>query len=370
MLALAGTYALIGLGVGLTGANIQPYLQNVWVLGAFAILLALLALAMLGVFELRMPAALGRGLQQVQQRVPGGNYVGAAVLGALGALIATPCVSPALVGALLYIADTGEPARGALSLFGMGLGLGLPLLAFGAAQGRFVPKSGPWMTGVRAVFGFLLLALAIWMLDRVVPGRLVLLLSGMWLIAIGVWLRALDPLPADGGGAQRAGKGFGFGALIYGAVLLAGSAMGGARLLQPWPLGGGTGAPAASEKAYAGAAVATVAELQRELDAARGTAAVLYVHADWCVTCRELEASTFSDAAVQRALSGLVRLSADVTANDAGHRRLMEHLNLFGPPGLVLYDAQGEEMRALRVVGYVDAARLAGLLAELAPPPA
>ena len=369
VLGLASVYALLGLGVGLTGANIQPYLQNIWVLGAFSVVLVLLALGMFGAFELRLPAALDQGLQRINRSVPGGSYVGAAVLGALAALIATPCVSPALVGALLYIADAGDPARGALSLFGMGLGLGLPLLAFGAAQGRFLPKSGAWMVGVRAVFGFLLLALAIWMLDRVVPGRLVLMLSGMWLIAVGVWLRALDPLPRPDDGVARAGKGFGFAALIYGAVLLSGGAMGGERLLQPWPLGAG-GASAPAEKAYSADSVSTVAELQRALQDARGRPAMLYVYADWCVTCRELEAFTFPDEAVQRALSGVVRLGADVTDNNTGHRRLLEHLNLFGPPGLVFYDATGAEARALRVVGYVDAERLVGMLARLGAPPA
>lgn len=159
-------------------------------------------------------------------------------MGALAALIATPCVSPALVGALIYIADVGDAARGALSLFGLGLGLGLPLLAFGALEGRFLPRSGPWMTGVRGLFGLLLLALAVWMLDRVIPGRVTLILAGLLLIGTGVWLHALDPLPDISRVASRLGKGLGVALLVYGVVLLSGGAMGGDRLLHPWNVPG------------------------------------------------------------------------------------------------------------------------------------
>ena len=376
VLAMASVYALMGLGVGLTGANLQPYLQNVWVIGSFSVLLFVLALTMFGLIELRLPHAVRQRIHSVQQGIPGGRYVGAVAMGALAALIATPCVSPALVGALIYIADVGDAARGALSLFGLGLGLGLPLLAFGALEGRFLPRSGPWMTGVRGLFGLLLLALAVWMLDRVIPGRVTLILAGLLLIGTGVWLHALDPLPDISRVASRLGKGLGVALLVYGVVLLSGGAMGGDRLLHPWnvpgqhvvsSLAGTEEVVPASRKPFGGREVRNMEDLKRELGQGRGSPAVVYFHAEWCVTCNELNAFTFPDPAVQEALAETVRLSVDITENNDDHQELLGYYGLFGPPGILFFDREGREVRALRITGYVDTEGMLGILARLDP---
>lgn len=359
VLAMSAAYALLGFGVGLTGANLQPYLQNAWVIVPFVGVLALLALAMFGVVELRLPPALRARLDRVHRRARGGSYLGAAALGMLAALVAAPCVSPALVGALLHIADTGSAARGAASLFGLGLGLGLPLLAVGAFEGRFLPRSGPWMARVRAFFGVLLLLLAVWMLDRVVPGPVTLVLGGLLLIGVGMALRAIDPLPAAAGMAARLGKGAGFALLVYGAVLVAGGAMGSGSVLRPWSATGAE-APAAAVADFA--PIKTVEDLERELRAAAGRPVLVDFYADWCVTCQELEAFTFPDPEVRARLERFVLLRADVTANDAADRALLAHLGLFGPPAILLYAADGAELRGLRTVSYLPPARFAALL--------
>lgn len=360
VLAMSAAYAVLGFGVGLTGANLQPYLQNAWVIVPFVGVLALMALAMFGVVELRLPQALRARLDRVHRCARGGSYAGAAMMGMLAALVAAPCVSPALVGALLHIADTGSAARGAASLFGLGLGLGLPLLAVGAFEGRFLPQSGPWMVRVRAFFGVLLLLLGVWMLDRVVPGPVTLVLGGLLLIGVGMALRAIDPLPAAAGMPARLGKGAGFALLVYGAVLVAGGAMGSGSVLRPWS---GTAAePAAAVADFT--PVKTVADLERELRAAAGRPVLLDFHADWCVACRELEAFTFPDPEVRARLERFVLLRADVTANDAADRALLAHLGLFGPPAILLYAPDGEELRGLRTVSYLPPARFAALLDE------
>ena len=359
VLAMSSAYALLGFGVGLTGANLQPYLQNAWVIVPFVGVLALMALAMFGVVELRLPQALRARLDRVHRRARGGSYAGAAAMGMLAALVAAPCVSPALVGALLHIADTGSAARGAVSLFGLGLGLGLPLLAVGAFEGRFLPRSGPWMARIRAFFGVLLLLLAVWMLDRVVPGPVTLVLGGLILIGVGMALRAIDPLPAEAGAAARLGKGAGFALLVYGAVLVAGGATGSGSVLRPWSA---TVAerPAAAVADFA--PIKTVDDLERELRAAAGRPVLVDFYADWCITCQELEAFTFPDPEVRARLERFVLLRADVTANDAADRALLAHLGLFGPPAILLYAADGEELRGLRTVSYLPPARFAALL--------
>ncbi len=359
VLAMAATYALLGVAIGLTGSNLQAAMQNAWVIGGFVLILALLALAMFGAYELRLPVAWTNRLARTGHNFKGGSFWGAGTMGFLGALIASPCVSPPLVGALVHIADTGSPVRGGISLFGLGLGLGLPLLAFGAFEGRFLPKSGPWMVRIKAVFGVLLLALGIWMLDRVVPAQVTLALSGLLLLTVGVFLRALDSLPPEAGPLARLGKGVGLALLIFGAVLLVDAARD--ALWHP------VDADYAASSSMADAPlpfrpIKTRADLDRELARAAGQPVLVDFYADWCVTCQEIEAFTFSDAEVQARMRRFVLLRADVTANDDTDKALLASLGLFGPPAILFYAADGAEMRGLRTVSYVPAERFAAQL--------
>ncbi len=364
VLAMATTYAMLGIIIGLTGANLQAYMQNVWVIGGFVLILLLMALSMFGVYDFRMPADLQNFLHQVGERFVGsGSYLSAAVMGLLGALVASPCVSPPLVGALVHIADTGNPVRGAVSLFGMGLGLGLPLLAFGTFEGRFMPHSGPWMVRVKAVFGVLLLALSIWMLDRVVPGQVTLGLSGLLLLLLGMILHAVESLPPDANTMSRLGRGVGLAFLIYGGVLLVGAATGGDSLVRPWAHF--TNPSESVESSVDFHPIKTVADMNRELASARGQPVLVDFYADWCVTCHELEAFTFSDPDVQARMRRFALLKADVTANDEDDKELLESLGLFGPPAILFYAPDGEELRAYRTVSYVPAPQFAMMLDEV-----
>ena len=363
VLAMATTYAVLGVIIGLTGANLQAYMQNIWVIGGFVLILILLALSMFGVYDFRMPAILHNFLHQVGERFVGsGSYLSAGVMGLLGALVASPCVSPPLVGALIHIADTGSALRGGISLFGMGLGLGFPLLVFGGFEGRFMPHSGPWMVRVKAVFGVLLLALSIWMLDRVVPGQMTLTLSGLLLVGLGMILRAIDPLAPDAGTLSRLGKGAGLAFLLYGGVLLVGAATGGDSLLRPWAQFTSASGPVAPLPEFR--PIKTVEDLDRELTAAGGQPVLVDFYADWCVTCHELDAFTFSDPEVQARMRRFTLLRADVTANDGDDQKLLSSLGLFGPPAILFYAADGKELRVFRTVSYVPAEQFAARLDE------
>ena len=364
VLAMATTYAMLGIIIGLTGANLQAYMQNAWVIGGFVLILLLMALSMFGVYDFRMPAGLHNFLHQVGERFVGsGSYLSAAVMGLLGALVASPCVSPPLVGALIHIADTGNPVRGAVSLFGMGLGLGLPLLAFGTFEGRFMPHSGPWMVRVKAVFGVLLLALSIWMLDRVVPGQVTLGLSGLLLLLLGMILHAVESLPPDANALSRLKRGVGLAFLIYGGVLLVGAATGGDSLVRPWAHF--TNPSESVESSVEFRPIKTVTDLDRELASAKGQPVLVDFYADWCVTCHELDAFTFSDPEVQARMRRFTLLKADVTANDEDDKELLESLGLFGPPAILFYAPEGGELRAFRTVSYVPAPQFAMMLDEV-----
>ncbi len=368
VLAMASTYAGLGVIIGLTGANLQAYMQNAWVIGAFVGVLLLMALSMFGVYDFRMPAALHNVLHRAGERFAGGgSNLSAAVMGLLGALVASPCVSPPLVGALIHIADTGNPVHGAVSLFGMGLGLGLPLLAFGTFEGRVMPRSGPWMVRVKAVFGVLLLALSIWMLDRVVPGQVTLGMSGLLLVLLGMILHAVEPLAVDASTLSRLGKGVGLAFLIYGGVLLVGAATGGDSLMRPWEqFTSSSGEPSgAAESSVAFRPIKTVADLDRALADAKGQPVLVDFYADWCVTCHELEAFTFSDPEVQARMRRFTLLKADVTANDGDDQALLESLGLFGPPAILFYAPEGKELRAFRTVSYVPAPQFARMLDDV-----
>ncbi len=362
VLAMASTYAVLGVAIGLTGANLQAYMQDPWIIAAFVVILIAMALSMFGVYEMRFISVLNTRVHELSQRVGGGNYVGAVIMGALGALIASPCVSPPLVGALLHIAHEGGAVRGAVSLFSMGLGLGIPLLLFGVFEGRFLPRAGAWMTRVRSFFGILLLALSIWMLDRVWPGQLTLAAAGLLLIFTGVYMRALDTLDRQADRALRLGKAVGVVLLVYGAVFLVGGISGGTSVLRPLAPLMDSAAPEQELLAYR--PIKTVEDLQQELAAATQPVLVDF-YADWCVTCQELKTFTFPDPLVQQRMQHFIRLQVDVTDNDAADQELLASLDLFGPPAILFYTADGEELRAYRTVSYISADDFAEQLNEV-----
>jgi len=353
VLGMALTYAAVGVAAGLSGTLLTAALQNAWVLGAFALVFVILSLSMFGFYELQLPTALQSKLSEESSHLQGGRGIGVFLMGALSALIVGPCVAAPLAGALLYIGQTGDAVLGGTALFVMALGMGAPLIAVGTAGGSLLPKTGPWMEGVKKAFGVLLLATALWLVSPVLPTVVVMLGWAALLIIPAIFLHALDPLPPQAKGWQRFWKGIGIVMLLTGAALLIGALAGGRDPLQP--LAGLRGSAVAAEaRKLPFEPVRSVAELEARV-AAAGRPVMLDFYADWCVSCKEMEKFTFADPAVQEKLAGFTLLKADVTANSADDKALLARFQLYGPPGIIFFDAGGRQIDGLRVVGFQDA---------------
>ncbi|MFN7088088.1 MAG: protein-disulfide reductase DsbD [Burkholderiales bacterium] len=368
VLGMALTYALAGVAAGLSGAMLAAALQSPWVLGAFATIFVALALAMFGFYELQLPVALQSRLADASNRLHGGHFAGVFSMGILSALIVGPCVAAPLAGALLYISQSGDVVLGGSALFAMGLGMGAPLLAVGASAGALIPKAGPWMDTVRRFFGVLLLAVAIYLVSPLVPLPAQMLAWAALLIVSAIYMGAIDPLPVGAHGFQKFSKGAGVIALAAGIAFLIGALSGSRDLLQP--LSGLRASPNGASPAAAAPAVAfrrvnSVAELENAIRAAAGKPVMLDFYADWCVSCKELERYTFSDPRVQTRFAGMLTLQADVTANTAEHAALLRRFRLFGPPGIVFFDRNGNEINGLRVIGFQPADRFVAVLDQV-----
>ncbi|MFO7859144.1 MAG: protein-disulfide reductase DsbD, partial [Ectothiorhodospiraceae bacterium] len=353
--ASAVAYAIAGAIAGLTGSAIQADLQSPVVLGGFAVLFAALALAMFGVYDIRVPTALQTRLDALSRRQRGGTFVGAGIMGALSALIMGACSGPALIAALAFISNTGDAALGGLALFAMGNGMGLPLLVVGTALGRWLPRSGPWMVRVKQLFGVLFLAVALWLLDRFLPGPVMLALWALLLAGVAVALGVLDR-DVGTGLVQRGRQFAGLMLVLWSAVLLVGAAAGGGNFWQPLaPLAGGP-APEQDDQAATFRDVDSLDELRTAVDQAaqQGQATVVDFYADWCVYCVQLEEQTFPDPAVREALAGKQLLRVDVTDMTSEHRELLEALDVFLPPAVLFFGPDGEERRAERIVGFLE----------------
>lgn len=355
VLPMALAYAALGTAAGLAGANLQAFLQSPWILVPFAGLFVLLALAMFGFYELRLPVALETRLSAASRRLPGGRLASVAGMGLLSALIVGPCMTAPLAGALLYIGRSGDAALGGAALFALGLGMGLPLIVVGTLGARILPKAGPWMRGVQAVFGFLLLAVAIGMLERVLPAPAAVALWGLLLIAVAVVLGALEPLSAGAGPARRLRKVLGVAAGIWSATLIIGAAAGARDPLRPLQfLSEGVVSPA-SARSESHVPLRGLPAVGTRLEQARDERQPVVVdfYADWCVSCKVIEDKVFGDPEVAAAMQGVLHLRPDVTANDETDRALLAAFDVPGPPTLMFFGADGEERRDLRVIGEI-----------------
>ena len=367
VLGMSIVYTILGVFAGLLGSGLMIWLQTPWVLVTFAILLALLALAMFDVFTLQAPAALQTALHERMNRIPGGRFGGVFLMGMLSALIVGPCVAAPLAGVLLFISQTGDVVLGGSALFALAWGSGIPLLLLGASSGVLLPKAGAWMEGVKWAFGILLLATAWWMVSSLLP--IWLLMLGWILLALtsAVMMGAFQALPAGAGPGRHAWKALGIAVAMWSLLMLVGMAGGGRdpfRPLAPYVSTGGgiaavAGAPAGGNALEAVkrrfVQVASVEELEQAL-AQADRPVMLDFYADWCVSCIEMERFTFSNVDVARKLDGFLLLQADVTANTEAHRALLKRFRLFGPPGIIFFDPQGNELD-VRVVGFQNAER-------------
>lgn len=365
VLGMAVTYAAAGVAAAYSGSMLAAALQNPWVLGVFALVFVWLALSMFGFHDLQLPGFLRHRVSSAHQRLKGGRIASVAAMGVLSALIVSPCVAAPLAGALLYISQTGDVARGGAALFAMAIGMGVPLIAVGVSEGALLPKAGPWMDGVKKFFGVLLLAVAIWIVSPVIPAAAQMLLWAALLIGSATFLRALDPLPANASGYARLWKGAGLIGLVAGIAILVGALAGSRDPLRPLAAFAGASAPAEAPVNWT--PVSSITDLD-EILRQPGRPAMLDFYADWCVSCKEMERFTFSDPRVRGRLGNMLLLRADVTANSQQHKLLLKRFSLFGPPGIIFFDSSGREIQGLRVVGYQDAERFLKTLALASAP--
>ncbi|WP_018604685.1 protein-disulfide reductase DsbD [Uliginosibacterium gangwonense] len=362
VLGMAVVYALAGVLAGFSGQLLSAWLQNAWVLGAFALIFVLLALAMFGVYELQLPTSWQHRLSS-QAHHHSGSAHQLALMGAISALIVGPCVAAPLAGALIYIAQTHDALLGGLALFMLGLGMGAPLVLVGVAARRFLPKPGGWMEGVRRFFGLVLLGTALYIVSPVLPPVVPMLGWAVLLVTCGVFLRALDALPDAAHATQRVLKAIGILVLLAGAAIFVGALAGSRNPLQP--LAGLRVANASVIKAPAFVRIKNTAELDAQI-AASARPVMLDFYADWCVSCKEMESQTFTDPVVARQLSGFTLLQVDVTANTPDDRALLARFGLFGPPGILFFAPGGDEKPAQRVIGFMAAERFGPRLQEIA----
>lgn len=370
VMGMALVYTAAGVAAAAAGLQLQAMFNQPWVLVLFAGLFVVLALGMFGAYDLQMPSAIQSRLASVSGNQRSGTMIGAFVMGAISALVVTACVAPALIAALTVMAQSGDMVRGGLALFAMSLGMGAPLLLVGAAQGKLLPKAGAWMVAIKGAFGFMMLGLAIWMLSRILPGSVTMILWGVLILIGGVFMGGMTTLGPEAGITRKLGKGFGMLAVFYALVLFFGALAGSTNPLKPLAsvnLGGG--AVDAGDQHLEFKRIKTVADLDRELAAAAssGKSAMLDFYADWCVACIEMEEYTFIKPEVQAALANTVALQADVTKNDAEDRALLERFGVFGPPTIIFFDEQGEQREGYEVVGFMNAEDFAAHVRRAVP---
>ena len=360
VMGMAIIYTGAGVAAAAAGMQLQATFNQPWILILFSGLFILLALGMFGAYDLQMPSSVQSKLAGISGQQKSGTMIGAFIMGALSALVVTACVAPALIAALTVMAQSGDMVRGGVALFAMSLGMGAPLLLVGAAQGKLLPKAGPWMVAIKGAFGFMMLGLAIWMLSRILPGTITLALWAVLTFMAGVFMGGLTTFGPEASPAQKMGKGFGVLAMIWGVLMVLGAVTGGSNPLQPLAsvsFGGAGDATVASHDELPFQRIKTVTDLDREIAAAsqQGKSVMLDFYADWCVSCKEMEAWTFTDAGVQAALSNTVWLQADVTANDAEDKALLDRFGVFGPPTIIFFGTDGQQRHGYEVVGYMKA---------------
>ncbi|OXJ40509.1 thiol:disulfide interchange protein [Burkholderia sp. HI2714] len=359
VVGMALVYTVLGIAAALVGQSLGAWLQNPWVLGAFGVLLTAFAVSLISGKDIALPARWQNGAAEVSSARQGGHFVAVAAMGALSALVVGACMTAPLFAVLAFIAHTGNALLGGAALFAMGLGLGVPLLVVGVGAGTVLPRAGAWMDGVKVFFGIVLLAAALWIVWPVLAGGLKMVLAALWLLIAAAALGLFTPNAGATSIWRRLGRGVGAALAIWAATLLVGLAAGSTDPVKPLAVlaartvaSGGTtaaGAAAAAQDGPAFASVRSSGELDTLLKTS-GQPVMLDFYADWCVSCKEMEHLTFTDARVQARLAQLHLVRADVTANNPDDQALLKRFNLFGPPGIIFFDRSGNEIG--RVVGY------------------
>ena len=359
VLGMALTYAAVGVAAGLSGSLLSNALQTPAVLGSFAAVFVLLSLSMFGFYELQLPSALQSKLSGTSNRLHGGHLSGVFVMGALSAIIVSPCVAAPMAGALLYIGQTHDALLGGVALFALAIGMGVPLLLVGASAGALLPKAGAWMEAIKNIFGVMMLGVAIWLVSSLLPLGVVMLLWAALLILSAVYLHAFDALPPNSVGWHKLGKGIGIIVMLLGIALLIGALSGARDMLRPLgALGGGQAIAQTSHLQFE--RVKNLAELDARVAQASGKTVMLDFYADWCVSCKEMENFTFADPKVQAQLKNTVLLQIDLTANNADDQAFLKRYALYGPPAILFFDRNGKELTDFRVIGFQNPEKFSG----------
>lgn len=343
------TYAIVGATIALAGSNLQIAMQSPWVISAFAAIFVILALSMFGYFDLKLPVSWQAYFAAKSRAHANGHYIGAAIMGALSTLILSPCVSPPLIGVLTYIANTGNILMGSSALFFLGLGMGTPLLLIGASAGKWLPKAGLWMNTIKAFFGVLLLAVAIFLLSRILPAIIVMTIWGALLIFTGLYSGAFTKAKST---FDKFCQGIGIIFVVYGLLILVGASAGGTNPLQPLAI---FHSSATTSSNLQFKPVHTVAETLDAIKAAQGKPVILDFYADWCVSCQVMEATTFKDPQLIKKLQNFVILKADVTNNNADTTALMQYFKIIAPPTFLFFDKDGQALTSKTLVGEISA---------------
>jgi thiol:disulfide interchange protein DsbD len=356
VVASALTYTVFGILAALFGSNLQTTFQQPWIIALFSAIFVILSLSMFGFYHLEAPKSLQVKLHNSSERHRDGSLWGAAIMGALSSLIVGPCVAAPLAGALIYIGQTGDAVLGGSALFALGLGMGVPLLLLGASAGKLLPKAGDWLNTTKAGFGVIMLAVAIWMLSRILPGSVIMMLWAMLLVLPAIYLRAMDPLPENSSGWRKLWKGVGVLMLSYGILLLIGFSLGNSNPLKPLQ-GLGSSATQVVKPETGFERVASIAALEARIKQASDQHQPVLVdfYADWCISCKEMEAYTFADPRVKQELNGVVLLQVDVTKNSDDDQALLAKFKLIGPPAILFFGLDLQEKTTFRVIGYQDA---------------
>ncbi|EIC27933.1 MULTISPECIES: protein-disulfide reductase DsbD [Methylomicrobium] len=370
VVASALTYTLFGVLAALFGGNLQTTFQQPWIIAVFSAVFVLLSLSMFGFYHLELPKSWQAGLHNSSERHRDGSLWGAAIMGSLSSLIVGPCVAAPLAAALIYIGQTGDAVLGGSALFAMGMGMGAPLLLVGASAGKLLPKAGGWLNATKGVFGVIMLAMAVWMLSRILPPAVSMLLWAMLLIIPSIYLSAIDPLPEHSSGWRKLWKGVGLIMLAYGLLLLIGVSGGATNPLKPLQGVLISGASAgARQEGIVFRRVANLRELEQRIEeaSAQGRYVMLDFYADWCISCKEMEAYTFTDPKVKQALADFVLLQADVTENSEQDQALLAKFKLIGPPAILFFGPDRQERAAQRVIGYQDSSTFIETLQRIKP---
>lgn len=353
VLTMSVTYSAAGVLAGYFGENMQALFQTPWVLILFSAIFVALAFSMFGFYDIQLPSTLQNKITSISNKQEGGSLIGVAIMGFLSALIVGPCVAPPLAGALIYIGQTGDALLGGLSLFVMSLGMGVPLLLVGAGVSK-LPKADGWMDNVKYVFGIMMLAVAIYLLDRIIPAFVSLILWALLLTLSPIVMGVLNGLTKTASAWHRLFKGIGLLILIYGILLWGLVARGGGDMFAPLS---GYGAGAQIEKPHITfEKVKSNTDVDRILVKAQNNNQIVMLdfYADWCISCKELERFVFSNATVVKQMKNVIALQADVTKNDATDKALMSRFGIIGPPG-ILFFKNGIENRSQRIIGEINA---------------